>query len=253
MSYPHADLRRQIRYKHVTNDEHEEYVLEAEFRKSPYKGVHGSSKFKPILKWENLMWESYHVFKNTIDYLMQCLKGERPNESVKILCRAERTHPCLWSDQKLPLPWQLSKADQLLVDATMSAVIMPLGFKSTLIMNPFSQTGFLNSTALLQLLTIFLPFALTFTKLNREYRLFILMMARDIADLLSPSISGDEIESITDKIYELVSIKEGLFPDSEGCFVWHQLCDLGHHIRVLGPIPCWWGCWGEREIGSLKR
>ena len=38
LSYPHADLRRQIRYKHVTNDEHEEYVLEAEFRKSPYKG-----------------------------------------------------------------------------------------------------------------------------------------------------------------------------------------------------------------------
>ena len=253
LSYAHADLRCQISYKHVTNDEHEQYVSEAELRTKPYKGVHGSSKFKAILKWDNLMWESYHVFKNVIDYLIQCLKGERPSESVNLLCRAENTHQCLWAVQRTPPYWQLSKVDQLLVDAIVSAIIMPVGFKSTLVMNPFSQTGFLNSTALLQLLTIFLPFALTFTKLNREYRLFIFMMAHDVADLLSPSITDDEIDTVTNKIYELVSIKEGLFPDSEGCFVWHQLTDLGHHIRVLGPIPCWWGCWGEREIGSLKR
>lgn len=79
------------------------------------------------------------------------------------------------------------------------------------------------------------------------------MLSYDLADLLSLRIETSEINWIANKIYELVALKEGLFPDSEARFIWHQLTDLSDHIPKLGPITGWWALPGEREIGSLKR
>jgi hypothetical protein len=66
-------------------------------------------------------------------------------------------------------------------------------------------------------------------------------------------VSDDDVFWLTNKLMELVALKEGLFPDSEAKVVWHQLTDLPYHIYSMGPVPCWWALFGEREIGSLKR
>ena len=57
---------------------------------------------------------------------------------------------------------------------------------------------------------------------------------------MAPRITDEDVSWISNRIYELVALKEGLFPDSEAKIVLHQLTDLPDSIHSFGPILCWW-------------
>jgi hypothetical protein len=48
-------------------------------------------------------------------------------------------------------------------------------------------------------------------------------------------------------------VKEGLYPESESLFPYHQLIDIVKFIRLFGPVRSWWTFAGERALGFLKR
>jgi hypothetical protein len=171
------------------------------------------------------------------------------------LCKAEGVHPCLWFPNIKNVPfWQMSDVRMSKADAIMAAVRIPYGYKGTSqIYNPFKQTGNLTGMQAITLVTTYLPLLVTFSNIRSEYKIFISMLASVISDLMAPTISVEEVSWISNRIYELVALKEGLFPDSEARIVWHQLTDLPDAIHLFGPLMCWSALSGEREIGSLKR
>jgi len=202
------------------------------------------------------MWEPFHTIKNCCKNIMLLLKGNRGHGmSVRRLCEAERVHPSLWYPNTSSAPiWQIGENAMDYMDALMGAVLFPYGSESKFqITNPFGQTGFLKGTQIIQFVTIFLPTLLGFTTLTREYRVFVCMFADDVLKLLSPSVEEADIPALCNRLTETVALKEGLFPDSEAHITWHQLTDLPSHIPKAGPLMSWWGAWGERILGELKR
>jgi len=253
LSYPHADLRKEINADHVTD---RDYKIRAQSARRLEYGYKNLWLFHSVCKWDHLMWEAFHTITNCCDNILLILKGIRANGStIRQLCKAERVHPSLWYPDNNGAPiWQLGENAMDYMDALMGATLFPYGYESKFgILNPFRQTGYLKGMQVIQFVTTFLPTFLHLTDLSREYKVFISMFAVDIADLLSVNLDADEVESLSERITETVCVKEGLFSDSEANIVWHQLTDLPGHIPKAGPIMSWWGPWGERILGELKR
>jgi hypothetical protein len=61
------------------------------------------------------------------------------------------------------------------------------------------------------------------------------------------------LESVKRKIEEFVSIHDGMFPESESNFVWHEMIDAVHHIEYGGPLRSTWSYFMERVISRIKR
>ena len=257
VSYPHLDLRKEPSIEHIKNETFDEWGVQAFITGQPCNNVHKPWPFKGISKWDHVNWEPFHAISNVCKNLIDLLDGSRGNSiSVRKLCKAQNVHPCLWSPHMNTVPfWEMTENERDLADAVMSCIILPFGWKSSCqVLNPFRQTGFLSGVQMINFVTIYLPLLVTMSSnLRPEYKCFISMLATDIADLQSFRVSDDDVFWLTNKLMELVALKEGLFPDSEAKVVWHQLTDLPYHIYTMGPVPCWWALFGEREIGSLKR
>jgi hypothetical protein len=80
------------------------------------------------------------------------------------------------------------------------------------------------------------------------------MMADDFADVLAVEINIQEgLNDLFDnRLPEMLSTKEGLFPDSEGHLIYHQIMDLRSHIINFGPISNAWSMPGERAMRFIK-
>jgi hypothetical protein len=123
----------------------------------------------------------------------------------------------------------------------------------------FQQTGYLNSMAKIQVITVLMP--LICTVLSNEadnvhyaYLTFFMMLSSDFIDLLSPKFKDDEeIDLLYKKVVETVIIHEGLYPIQESMITWHQLTDLPLHIKNFGPLKGFWECNGERSLAVLKK
>ena len=257
LSYPHLDLRKELEISHITNEEFNERGVQALIHGGSYRGVHKPWPFKDLTKWNHVTFESFHALKNVCDNIIALLKGKAGATSYpsRKLCKAEGVHPCLWSPNIKSIPlWQLSDREMAKADAIMATVRIPFGYKGTSqIYNPFRQTGNLTGMQLITLVTTYLSLLVTFSSIHNEYKVFISMLSSVLNDLMAPRITDEDVSWISNRIYELVALKEGLFPDSEAKIVWHQLTDLPDSIHLFGPILCWWALPGEREIGSLKR
>jgi hypothetical protein len=253
LSYPHADLRAVIKTDHITNTEYRNRAGGDMKDQYGYKSIW---PFDGVSKWDHLMWEPFHAIKNCCDSILCCLRGDRANSNtIRLLCKAERVHDSLWCPNMSKKPiWELSTDIQDYLDSLMASILYPYGTETEFqIINPFRQMGFMRGTQRIKFISTFLPTLLSFTKLSTEYRVFVHMFSRDIADLLSFVVHQNEVASLADRIMETVSVKEGLFPDSESNFIWHQLTDIPAHIIMAGPIMSWWGAFGERILGELKR
>ena len=84
------------------------------------------------------------------------------------------------------------------------------------------------------------------------YFYFLIMLVRDVANLLSPVIHKDDIKNIKNNLIEIVSLKEKIFPDSTARIIYHQLIHLVDQVTLTGPISSNNSMWGERMLGKQK-
>ena len=219
MNYPHLDLRKELILSHVSNDDFDNRGIQALIDNKPYRGVHKPWPFKCISKWDHISWESFHAITNVCKNMVELLKGNAvaTRYPSRKLCKAEGVYPCLWFPDIKNIPfWQMTDVKMAKADAIMAAVRIPYGYKGiSQIYNPFRQTGNLTGMQVTTLITTFLPLLVAFSNIRSEYKVFISMLASVVSDLMAPTISVQEVSWISDRIYELVALKEGLFPDSE--------------------------------------
>jgi hypothetical protein len=89
---------------------------------------------------------------------------------------------------------------------------------------------------------------------SHAYLAFLLLFADDIREIINPSISKSEetFRHLYDKVVELVSLQNGLFPVTEAQHGWHQLIDVVMFIKQCGPIREFWAINAERAISKAK-
>ena len=168
-------------------------------------------------------------------------------------CKAINVHPSV-ATRKAKNPWVLSEKDQCRIEAYLECVLIPISYKNDFDLSAiFQQSGHIKGTGHFHIFTTLMPLILSVAKFHNAYKAFWRMLSLDITSLLAPEFVDSELEDLYNKLCETLAIREGLFPDSEGLMVFHQLADIPFHIRQFGPMRGWWTLYGERALCTLKK
>jgi hypothetical protein len=118
--------------------------------------------------------------------------------------------------------------------------------------NPFKQRGFLKSKDHFTYLIAYASFVMSFTDVASDYVTFMAMYASDMCELFNPCLSVSSLPHLKKKIFETRSTQEGLYPESEQIFIFHELIDIVHHIQKFGHVRGLMCFAGERANGQIS-
>jgi hypothetical protein len=205
-----------------------------------YNGVHDvASMIGGLATYElgNLCPDPMHCLSNISSNLIQVWKKERAlSDGSRLLAVSQGTHVIL-KYKKLHPRWTISSAQQDNVDAVVNSLLIPPNYKGDFsFKNPFKHRGHLKARDHMIWLMVYSSYALSFSNMGVEYITFSAMLAADICDIFNPCIDVDEMTSIIKRIYETRAVHEGLYPESEQIFIYHQLIDIVNHILKFGHL-----------------
>jgi hypothetical protein len=136
----------------------------------------------------------------------------------------------------------------------MNTMLVPIGYKATFnLKNPMSQTGFLKSHDHMIYMMVFSGYLMShINDLGHPYKEFVAMYGNDLTKIMNPVVNIKELrEQVIFEVYESAAVKQGLFPDSEAVFIYHQLSCIVNHIEQLGHVKGLMCFFGERAMGVI--
>lgn len=164
-----------------------------------------------------------------------------------------RTHPAIIKNRTPPRRINSESINR--INALFNCILLPIDlseeFQTSFIFDNFKQHRGITSVRILSVLIRLLVFGLD-ENYSRGYISLHLMISDDLTGLLYPQYSGKDIEKLVLRIAETLSSYEGLFPEWESKFCFHELFDIVNHIRNSGPTRNSWAFPGERHIGIVK-
>ncbi len=192
-------------------------------------------------------------------------KSKKKKTSAKKKTAPLRTHKTskFQKYKKSGIPWVLTQFDQERFDAFHNCIIPTPGATKNTSKNIFGLTSALKGHDKIQLLTSYINFDVHFTDLHGSYKRLINLVSSIISDISSPvfynECDAEDTENylanydlLFDRTAEMLSLIEGMFPDSEQHFTHHEILDVVFAIRRLGPIRSWWAYPGERFMKTMK-
>jgi hypothetical protein len=162
---------------------------------------------------------------------------------------------CTFNKNGYKPPWKLTKSNKFKVEAWINSILVPSTYSNHFqIKNIFSHMGLLRGNSFITIFTVLVNFLnLSLPKsLPDAYKAFFSMIGSDICDLLAPSLSVEDVQSIHNKVMESVCVLEGLFSEKENTFIVHEIMHLAEHIPEMGPLHGWWTYAGERSMSFVK-
>ncbi len=206
-----------------------------------YNGVHNISPLVEHLEafnFFNFNFDMMHYMLNASNYFLKAYKGERGLQAgSRILEVSQKTHTIL-QYKKLRPRWTIVSAGQDLADAVQNSILLPPQYKTDFCFkNPFRLRGYLKAREHMIFLMVFASFVLSFTAIGVEYIVFASMFASDLCMLFNPLLVVSDLKDvIIPCIYETRAVQEGLFPESEQVFIFHEIVDVVHHILKFGHV-----------------
>jgi hypothetical protein len=237
-------------------------IEERKIRRVPLKKeksftVNGVHAVAPYVRELNFMFEAFgfdmmHYGKNAGAYFFKIFKGERGlDDKIRRSSVGLNIFPVL-KYKGLDPPWKLTKTDQIYVDSVANCLLVPSGYKNDhKIRFPMKTTSFMNAKDHMNWMTSYASYVYSFTSMASGYQHFVARFARDLCSVLNPCIVRSDLPHIIDCIQETRAIQEGLFPESEAVFCFHQIIDIVYHIQQFGHVRSL-GCWfGERALSTI--
>ena len=269
----HCDFRPQIKINLVHHDEYiangvkvlimKRKIKSAEVqKKAMVEGIKGISFicYLPYYQYHWNKWEPAHAIKNVIMVILELFNGDIVGSSGYIkIAEKFNLFKINVSENKagkktITAPWKLEQKCKYIADSFINSIVLPTGYKNNGAYYVFQQRGLLDTAACIQLATSpFLLYGLTRCEILPGYKNFLAMFIRDISDLLSPIMTKRMIEDVRFRVYELIAIKEKIFPDNASRMTFHQVVHLVDHVELSGPVGSNTGMAGERMIGKSKR
>ncbi len=223
-----------------------------------YNGCHDIS---PIVEhcesfgFPNFSFDPMHWLLNASNYFLKAYKGERGlSAGSRILEVSQNTHTVL-KFKKLHPRWTIKNSDQERADAVINGLLLPPQYKNDFSMkNPFRLRGYLKAREHMIFLMVFASFALSFTTIGVEYIVFAAMFAADLCMLFNPClVIADLKRIIIPCVYETRAVQEGLFPESEQVFIFHEVVDIVNHIKLFGHLRGLMCFASERANGLISQ
>ncbi len=273
--FAYPDRRPKKRYRRLLNREYISNGLIARERRASEEALYLAGKSRPAkagdfssnsihevapviefldaFKVQNLGPDAMHMFGNANNNFIRVFKGERGlQDGSRELSYSQGKHAALQYTGWLA-DWECSKFDQNFVDAIINGFfIPPLHANDFRIRNPMKQRGFLKSKDHFSYLIAYASFLMSFTDIADDYVTFLAMYADDMCHLFDPCLSADSLVLLKKKICETRSTQEGLFPESEQIFIFHEIVDIVNHIFKFGHVRGLMCYAGERANGQIS-
>lgn len=221
-------------------------------------GVNGRCVFSDVLGSsieESFCYDPFHAMKNFCDDIIDLFSCKMKQACLKAH-HVERRF--LRVEDVKKLPFKLENKCKNVADSVLNCILIPIGLKSTFASkNILNTPGHAKGMDKIRYKITYMTFCLSFTKLQKEYRNLFALSSATFADLLSPCFSLNKndpssIDLLVLKVAEMLSLFEGMIPDTYHHFSHHQLLDIAYFIRRLGPVRSWWTLPGERLMRPLK-
>jgi hypothetical protein len=281
MRFPYVDTRKEVLYQHVDNDQYcfeghegekQEAVYEADLARkiarggerpkskhdSSYNGRHGVCPLMEALLesfgFSNVSFDYMHYAANVFKYFILLMKGDRAVSDLDRKYSAASLKMPTAKYKNFLLPFQLLGSEEIVFDAVINSILIsPLYKMDFAVKYPFQQTGHLKSHECHVIMMVYLTYALSFTRLHDNYQEFYARYAYDMTCLLNPCVDVKRLrEEIIPSIYETRMCQEGLFPESECVYIFHEIIDIIHQIEKYGHVKSLMCFFGERAMGMIK-
>jgi hypothetical protein len=264
--YNYCNYIEQTKYERkTTNEYYSNYEYCIDNKLEAYKGV------KDIwhlyrLNYANvstdLCWDPFHCVSNIIKSIVANWRDNRFDKYPIEYCKKNEMHNYLYVNNEHNIgkncPWFINANTRNLVDSCIFEMLVPSGlsddfqFKHT---NLFAQFGHLRGTSVIQIGTVLMKLILTLvgSQFPEQYRLYYLMLYEDLNLFMSPVFKNKQsIEDLKNKVLELITLGQGLFPPSEFRLIHHQLYCISNHLEQGGSVKNFWAISGERIMGFIK-
>jgi hypothetical protein len=219
-------------------------------------GIHDIASVIEVLdafKVQNLGPDAMHLFANASNNFIKVFKGERGlQDGSRELSYSQGKHPAMQYTGWLA-DWECDKSDQNFIDAVVNGLFIPSVHASDFrIRNPMKQRGFMKSKDHMGFLMAYASFVMSFSNVAPEYVTFLAMYAADMCKLFDPSLTAADLSLLKKQINETRSTQEGLFPESEQIFIFHEIVDIVNHIMKFGHLRGLMCFAGERANGLIS-
>ncbi len=275
MRFAFPDRRPRRKYRRRLNREYLSNGRIARLRRAAEEALYAAGKRRPVtpgdfssngiheispiieytdsFKMQNLGPDPMHMFANANNNFIRVFKGERGlQDGSRELSYSQGKHASLQYTQ-CNADWECVKGDQNFVDAVVNGFFIPAYYSNDFrIRNPMKQRGFLKSKDHFGYLMAYASFLMSFTDVAPDYVTFMAMYADDMCELLDPRLSVSKLSLLKKKILETRSVQEGLFPESEQIFIFHEIVDIVNHIMKFGHLRGLMCFWGERANGEIS-
>jgi hypothetical protein len=222
----------------------------------PVNGVHPKiPKFFHMgsMRLEYLTPDLMHAAALSIGLFMAIIMGLRgvTNKSRKLSVDQGR-FPFL-QDCNNPVPFVASVASRKLADSVNYCLNIPQPYKTDYVYDfPFHYQGSMNSHQTLVFMMCFASYIFSFTNISRVYKVFYERYAWDLCQILNPVLSHDMLDYLCQHVIETKATQEGLFPESEQNFIFHEIIHVVHHLIKFGPARSLMCFFSERAMKSLS-
>jgi hypothetical protein len=282
MRFPFSDHREQLVWQHVDN---ETYCNDgaigaaklAKYEKDLAKAIAAGTRERPKTKhdashngrhdvcalmaaklksfgFDNVSFDDMHRGSNGLNYFISAMKGGRcVSDKDRKYAAATGKVPSLKYRNRLP-EYELLDHEEKLCDAVINSLLISPWYKRDYAVKyPFQQTGFLKSHQCNILSMVYFPYMLSFTDLHENFQEFYARYAYDLKCYQNPCLDAEALrEQFIPNIYETRMCQEGLFPESECVYIFHEIIDIIHHIEKYGHVRSLACYFGERAMGLIK-
>lgn len=81
--------------------------------------------------------------------------------------------------------------------------------------------------------------------------IYFFRYSADLRAILNPYVEVEELDYLLSHVIETKALYEGMFPDSEQAFIFHELLEIVNHLRLFGPAKTLMCFAGERTMKKI--
>lgn len=260
--YVACDYRKQRLYRRVSHDQHKSYAIAAQESGKVTCGVSGLSSYHLLDYFDmekHFTNDAFHIFMLLAENMVDNWKGNRIVPKIAKFCARRQCHPTLddeaLDDDEGKEPWKIKNEYLQRMEDALNCVLVPSGHGgSWQKVDFFSATSFVRGTFMIRVFVSMMSMLMSLARGHPlPYKAFALILSKNMMEATRPDVALEDVDNMLGRFIETSALHEGLYPESESTYAWHQPLHLPTHIPLYGPLPGQQCLGGERSLPAVKK
>jgi len=263
--YPHCCYKMpRGKWKRTTDKDWIERILECQETGKESRGIKGAWPFYQLpyasIASDVSPSDPAHTWKNIFSDVLKQMKSEVDSRASskqidsQMIMEFKKAQTSKTEDDKVNLPWSLSKTDMDRAEAFLNCMLIPTGVDKVVVAKVFRQSGHLKISDLVTVFTVLINLILLASRnMKFSYKQYLRMLAEIVNRSKNNNINKTDVDPLFWRAKQWLALSEGLLPMTEMTITKHFVPDIVKHIHEQGPVTGWHALNGETLVAKAKR